>query len=240
MLDARWPDRSGSSLGQIAVDRRGAEMSPDFRRPRLDRLSALWLVANVLLVACTQAPAAPTGTQTPAAQTDTPVPATTASGEAASSGTPVVFSSTRYPYSITLPIGWVATPASATWDGTGAPTSDDSAVDLFGPVGVGTAFVSAAPMTSLLAAWVADGIAANFRIHGDTCPQTPDSVEPVTIGGQPGTLVAWNCGILINAAFTVAHGYGYRFAFRDPRIQAATDPADKATFTTMLGSVVFH
>ena len=28
--------------------------------------------------------------------------------------------------------------------------------------------------------------------------------------------------------------------FRDPAVDAATDPADKATFTTMLGSVVFH
>jgi len=209
-------------------------MSPDFTRPRRKRLSALWLVTLVVvLVACTQAPAASTGTPVPASTA-------TASGAAASSPTPVVFASTRYPYSITLPIGWVATPARVTWDGTGAPTSDDPAVDVFGPVGEGTAFGSAARTTSSLAAWVADGIATNFRIHSDTCPQTPYSVESVTIGGQPGTLVAWNCGILINAAFTVANGYGYRFVFRDPTIQAATDPADKATFTTMLGSVAFH
>ena len=100
-------------------------------------------------------------------------------------------------------------------------------VDAFGPAGESVtfgAFGSAAPTKSLLAAWVAFGIAENFRIHGDTCPQTPDSVEPVTIGGQPGTLVALNCGILINTAFTVANGYGYRFGFRDPAIQAALRP----------------
>ena len=155
----------------------------------------------------------------------------------------MVFASTRYPYSITLPIGWVASPAVTTWDGTGAPAIEDTSVDAFGPVGESQtfgAFGSAAPTTSRLAAWVAAGIAANFQVHSDTCPQRPDSVQPVTIGGQPGTLVALNCGILINTAFTVANGYGYRFGFRDPAIQAATDPADHATFTTMLGSVVFH
>jgi hypothetical protein len=206
-------------------------MSPDIPRPRLYRLSALWLVSIVvLLVACTQAPAAPRGTRLPTAT-------------AAASSTPVVFASTRYPYSITLPIGWVASPAVETWNGGGAPAIEDTAVDAFGPVGERMtfgAFGYAARTTRPLAAWVADGIATNFRIHGDTCPQGPDSVEPVTIGGQPGTLVAWNCGILINTAFTVANGYGYRFVFRDPTIQAATDPADKATFTTMLGSVAFH
>jgi hypothetical protein len=155
----------------------------------------------------------------------------------------VVFASTRYPYSITLPIGWAAIPAPVTWDGTGAPTIEDPWVDAFAPAGRGFAFGAfayATRTTSSLAAWVADGIAATFRFHSDTCPQNPDSVESVTIGGQPGTLAAWNCGILINTAFTVANGYGYRFGFRDDGIHAATDPADHATFTTMLESVVFH
>jgi hypothetical protein len=156
----------------------------------------------------------------------------------------VVFASTRYRYSITLPIGWVATPASVTWDGQGAPTVEDPFVDVFGPPG-GTAsgkaaLALAAPTKSSLAAWVADGIRTNSEVHADTCPLKPDSVEPVTIGGQPGKLETLNCGILIKAAFTVAHGYGYRFVFRDPNVQAATDPADHATFTTMLESVVFH
>ena len=115
-------------------------------------------------------------------------------------------------------------------------------VDAFGPAGEATkAFVSAAPTTSLLAAWVADGIRTNASIHGNECPQTPDSTEPVTIGGQPGTLAEMNCGLLINLAFTVVNGYGYRFVFRDPAFKtAATDPADKAMFMTLLASVVFH
>ena len=191
--------------------------------------------AALLIAACSPA-AAPS-----AGPTGTSLPAATATATAASSPTPVVFASTRYPYSIALPIGWVATSARTTWDGTGSPTADDPAVDEFENPGVtGLAFGVATPTKSVLAAWVADGIANNFRVHGDTCPQTPNSVEPVTIGGQPGTFVAWDCGILINSAFAVANGYGYRFTFRDPSIQAATDAADKATFTTMMGSVVFH
>jgi hypothetical protein len=184
--------------------------------------------AMLLIAACGSA-AAPTSTTRPSAK-------------ASSSPTPMVFASTLYPYSITLPTGWIANAATTTWDGTGAPAGDEPVVDAFeNPSLAAMAFGSATPAKSPLAAWVADGIAANFLVHGDRCPQTPNSVEPVTIGGQPGKLVAWNCSeTLINAAFTVANGYGFRFVFRDPNIPAATDAADRATFTTMLESVVFH
>jgi len=53
-------------------------------------------------------------------------------------------------------------------------------------------------------------------------------------------LVSLNCGILINAAFTVVNGDGYQFLFKDDAVQAATDPTDLAEFTAMLGSVVFR
>ena len=209
--------RAGVAQGK-GLEREGADTG---------RKLLLVLAAGLLIAACGSA-ATPTGTARPTAT-------------ASSSPTAVVFASTHYPYSITLPIGWVATPARTTWDGTGAPTYDDPPVDEFENPGLtGLAFGFATPTTSLLAAWVADGIATNFRVHGDTCPRTPNAVEPITIGGQPGTLVAWSCGILINTAFTVARGYGYRFVFRDPSIHAYTDPGDKATFTTMLGSVAFH
>ncbi len=187
----------------------------------------------LLIAACSPAAThsgAPTGT-----------PSATAT--ASSSPTPVVFASTPYRYSITLPIGWIGEPATTTWNGIGAPNFMDTAVDVFGPANESVTFgvsAAAAPTMSLLAPWVALGIAETFRIHGDTCSQKPDSVEPVTIGGQPGTLVAYSCGILINSAYTVVNGYGYIYSFRDPFTQAATDPTDHATFTTMLESVVFH
>ncbi|MGA7989015.1 MAG: hypothetical protein WCB51_11530 [Candidatus Dormiibacterota bacterium] len=155
----------------------------------------------------------------------------------------MVFSSTRYRYSITLPGGWIAEPAITTWSGTGAPNIMDTSVDVFGPANEAVTFGvfgSAAPTTSPLAAWVAYRISENFRIHGDLCAPKPDSVEPITIGGRPGTLVAYDCGLLINDAYTVVNGYGYRFVFRDPTTTTPTNPADHAMFTTMLGSVVFN
>jgi hypothetical protein len=165
----------------------------------------------------------PTPTTTP---TPTPTP------------TSLVFTSARYRYSITLPTGWVATPARATWDGTTAPIFNDPVVDAFGPVGDVGAFVSAAPITSSLAAWVADGIATNARVHtvdsGCSNFATPDSVKSITIGGQPGTLVGFKNCFFVNMAFTVVNGYGYRFAFRDPLSM------NSPTITTMLRSVVFH
>jgi len=190
------------------------------------------LGAALLIAACS-----------PAAPSPTPTGSSRPTATATASPTPVVFSSTPYHYSITLPIGWIGEPATSTWNGFGAPNFMDTAVDVFGPANESVTFgvsAAAAPTRSLLAPWVALGIAETFRIHGDTCSQKPDSVEPVTIGGQPGTLVAYSCGILINSAYTVVNGYGYIFSFRDPNIQAATDPTDRATFTAMLASVVFH
>jgi hypothetical protein len=155
--------------------------------------------------------------------------------------TPVVFTSKLYPYSITLPAGWVATAAAtAKWDGTTAPIFNDPVVDAFAPPPGGDvgAFVSAAPTTSSLAAFVADGIATNARVHtvdsGCSNFATPDSVQSITIGGQPGTLVGFKNCFFVNLAFTVVNGYGYRFGFRDPLSM------NSPTITTLLASVVFH
>ncbi|MEO8229596.1 MAG: hypothetical protein ABI628_07520 [Chloroflexota bacterium] len=82
-------------------------------------------------------------------------------------------------------------------------------------------------------------IAATAKFHGDTCPPKPDAQDPIIIGGDPGILVAWNCGILINNALTVPNGVGYQFLLRDPAVHAATDPADRAVFLAMLESVQF-
>jgi hypothetical protein len=150
--------------------------------------------------------------------------------------------SAHYRYTIKLPDGWVGTQADVTWAGTTWLAVDNLAVDRFGPSGGGgAAYGAAAPTTESLDAWAADGMGANLDEHKAFCPANLQTVvEPVMIGGQPGTLESMNCGILIMTAFAVVHGEGYEFGFRDPAVQAATDPTDKATFTTMLGSVVFH
>ncbi len=191
-------------------------------------------VAVVAAAIIAMRPAPSVGTGPTATPTATPIPTSTPT----STPTPVVFTSARYRYSITLPTGWVAmSPASATWDGTTAPIFNDPVVDAFGPGDVG-AYVSAAPTTSSLAAWVADGIATNARVHGvdSGCSNlgTPDSVTSITIGGQPGTLVGFKNCFFVNMAFTVVNGYGYRFAFRNPSTMNSRNT------TTMLESVVFH
>ena len=68
--------------------------------------------------------------------------------------------------------------------------------------------------------YVASVVSDNFKFHGSTCPAKPESVEPIEIGGEPGALIAWNCGILINVAATVHGGTGYHFVFRDPAVAA--------------------
>jgi hypothetical protein len=90
-----------------------------------------------------------------------------------------------------------------------------------------------------LADYVTELIAWNYKYHGDTCPAKPESQTPIKVGGVAGVLVQWNCGILINNAVTVRNGVAYQFLFRDQAVQAASDPADKATFLSLLGSVKF-
>ena len=60
-------------------------------------------------------------------------------------------------------------------------------------------------------------IASTARYHSDTCPRRPNGQAGIAIGGRPGVLLEYNCGILINLAATVSHGVGYVFTF--PRRQ---------------------
>jgi len=163
----------------------------------------------------------------------TPTPTTPAS--------PSTFTSKLYAYSISIPPGWTATGAGARWSGVGAPDMQDLVIDTIVSPGTTSMLASAAPTSKDLATYTADGIAADFAVHRQTCPgaEHPESVESITVGGEPAKLVSMNCGILINVAYTVHAGQGYRFLFRDTAVQAATDPADKATFLAMLASVEF-
>ncbi len=128
----------------------------------------------------------------------------------------------RYRYSITLPTGGWRRPARATWDGTTTPTSTTQWSTPSGPLTIVDAFVSAAAHHQ-----------AHCRLGSPTASQTNtrgphrrfpaartsrchDSVESITIGGQPGTLVGFKNCFFVNMAFAVVNGDGYRFAFRDP------------------------
>ncbi len=78
---------------------------------------------------------------------------------------------------------------------------------------------------------------ATARDHGDTCLAPPEVNEPIQIGGEPGVLLAWGCGILINQAVIVHDGIGFTLAVRDPGVQAAIDAVHRALIADLMNSV---
>jgi hypothetical protein len=150
---------------------------------------------------------------------------------------PTSFTSPLYGYSLTVPTGWSNTPATKVWDGTGSSSGDPSN-DRWGSAG-DSMWGHTEPFTGDRGAFADEQVAATVEFHSDTCPDPPEVTEEVTIGGQPGTFLAWDCGILINEAVTVRDGVGYLFGYRDPGVHAATDPADRAIFLELLNSLRF-
>ena len=204
---------------------------------------ATLLAAAVVVAGCASAsPSATLSSPSAGASVETsssPVASATASSTvaaSASAGT-TSFTSETYQYSLTVPAGWTAIQATAAWDGIGSPGHDATQADQFVGPAAASAWVLVAPTTKHLAGYVKEAIAAVAKYHGDTCPAPPEAEEPIKIGGEPGTLLAWNCGILINIAPVVHNGIGYLFGFRDPAVHAATDPADRAAFLEILNSV---
>ena len=179
----------------------------------------------------------PVGAPSPSpSPTAIPSPTISPSPVASPSG-PIVFTSSLYGYTITLPTGWVSAPAIVRWDGKVQP-GPDAETDKFGGPEQLSAFGFAGPFSGNLAAFVSDRIAATARDHADTCPVAePEINERLQIGGQQWVFLGWNCGAVINTAVTVRAGVGYVFTFRDLAVQAATDPADRAIFRSMLDSI---
>ena len=213
---------------------------------------AVWAIVAVIVAACRAAStatpsvstAAPTASAVVASQLVSPSPSpgapSSASAAASPSGSATTFTSPFYAYTLTLPPGWIATPASKKWDGIGAPGDDNPAVDRFHGQGSGSMHAFAAPASLDLARYGADVIARIAQFHADTCPPKPDTVEALMVGTQPATFIAWNCGILINVVATVHNGTGYEFVFRDPDVHQATDDSDRATFDSILRTVSFE
>jgi hypothetical protein len=210
---------------------------------RILRPSGPLAVALVVAACGGGSTAAPTATVAP-----TPLPSLVATVEAASptpsaaptpSSSPTAFTSNTYGYSIMVPGGWTSIQAISKWDGKGAPSHDVPEADQFVGPAAASAWDFAAPTTKDLAGLVQQTITANAVDHGDTCPPVPESQGPIQIGSEPGVLLEWNCGILINVAAAVHDGVGYVFGFRDPAVHAATDPVDRATFLELLESVKF-
>jgi hypothetical protein len=153
---------------------------------------------------------------------------------------PTTFTSKAYGYTVTVPAGWASRQAYEKWDGEWELDGTSNAVDLFGEPSVSKGvWAAAAPSQRDLAAEAAFAIVWNAHYHGDFCPHRPTTRSRVTIGGRPGVLLAYNCGILINMAVTVDHDVEYWFVFVDRGVVAANDPADHLTFLRMLRSVHF-
>ncbi len=199
-----------------------------------------FVVAILIVAACSDNASTDSSTAT---STSAIGPAVTSSTAAATSTTaaltPTSFTSETYQYTLTLPAGWTSAQASKVWDGKTGLKSDSAEVDRFlAPADVTSTGV-AAPSDQTLAASTDALIAATVQYHSDTCPPTPEAQDPITIGGAPGMLLSWDCGILINIAVTVHNGVGYQFLWRSPAVHAATDPTDRSEFLAMLESVQF-
>jgi hypothetical protein len=176
------------------------------------------------------------------APSPTPNPTVVQSPTASPSGVasparPTTFTSPLYGYTITVPAGWAVAPAIVRWDGKTQP-GPDADTDKFGGPAQLSAFGFAGRFSGNLTAFVSDRIAATAQDHADTCPVAePEINERLQIGAQQWALLGWDCGALINTAVTVRAGIGYVVTFRNLAIQAATDPADRAIFRSMLDSI---
>lgn len=179
----------------------------------------------------------PGGVPTPAPTQSVAPSATASPSVSASPSGPTVFTSPLYGYTATIPGGWLTAPAVIRWDGTKSSGPDAESDKFAGPEQL-TAWAIGGPFSGDLAAFVTNRIAANARDHSDTCPVAePEINEPLQIAGQPWVLLGWNCGAVINQALTLHNGVAYDFTFRDLAIEAASDPADRALFLSILDSV---
>jgi hypothetical protein len=194
------------------------------------------LAATILITSCTGSDTSVTSSPAPSSSTAT---SPSASASQSASPTPTSFTSATYGYTVSLSPGWTGIQAQKAWNGKSTLSSDAAEVDQFPGTYNTSSWALARQSKQSLAAYTAGMIAANAREHGDTCPAKPETKDRISIGGDPGILLAYNCGILINLAVVMHHGVAYQFGFRDPNVKAATDPADQATFMAILGSVQF-
>jgi hypothetical protein len=152
---------------------------------------------------------------------------------------PTRFTSTTYGYSLTVPPGWTTVQATVAWDGTSAVSHDGPESDQFIHSYPRSAWANATSTSDPLSDVVNQVISDTAKYHGDTCPAAPEARHSIKIGGEPATLLEWNCGILINSAITVHEGVAYLFGFRDLGVHAAADPTDRKALQGLLDSVRF-
>ena len=195
------------------------------------------LLAGLLLIASCSSSSATGPASAPSIHTGaTPG----SSGPSLASAAPGTFTSATYGYTLMPPPHWTSAQASRKWDGQSGLDIDSSQVDQFrSPLTNPVFWAVATHWQKSLAAFTSYAISWTSSFHGDSCTAEPNRRSPITVGGQPGVLLAYDCGVLINYAVTVDNGIGYWFLFKDDAVQAATDPTDHATFLHVLKSVQF-
>lgn len=194
--------------------------------------AALMLTATLVVTSCSGNGSF--GSSSPAESS------TAVASSSSSSPKSTTFTSKHYGYSVTLPPGWNANQAADSWDvhaGYGL-NQDSFTADQFGSASGPVSFAVAAPWTQSLAEWARFWIEQTTHYH-EMCPPKPNTRDAVSIGGEPGSLLGYNCGILVNIAVTVRRGVAYCFTFVDDSVPAATDPTDRDTFLAILRSVQF-
>jgi hypothetical protein len=200
------------------------------RSPIIGRLAA-FLAATGILAGCASAA--------------TPGPSATPSQSSARiAGTPAAprtFTSRHYGYTEALPAGWSGGQATQRWNGTGAPSDEDSVVDLFqGPGGL-EAWAIAAPTKENLAAYTTATTRAAAAAH--PCPAIPQTDQAITIGRAPAQLLSMQCppgsGFLVELAVTIHDGTAFVFASQNPS-GTGSQSADRAAFRTFLASIRFQ
>lgn len=228
--------RRANALGTPVVDARKASRRAR-RRLAVNGAVAMVAVAVIALAGFAgigelRSPLVPADESTPSASTVTsPTPSLSPQVK--------TFASQTYGYSVTLPKGWTAIHASARWDGKGSPGSEDVVADQFIGLTAVDAWAFAAPTTKSLGEYERETITGTLKDHGEDCPARPAAQHPIQIGGHPGMLLEWDCGLLINQAVAVHNGVGYFFGLRDPSVHAASNAHDRKLFLRLLDSVQF-
>ena len=199
--------------------------------PRASKVLLSLLAGGVLIASCSSSAGSPSSGAGPAAAS---------TGSQSSAPVSRTFTSEAYGYTLTVPANWSSRQAYVKWDGKAELDGTSTAADLIGQPGETRGVWAAASPSKLdLAADAAFAIRWTAQVHGDYCPHRPNARTHVMVGSRPGILLAYNCGILVNLAVTVAHGVEYWFSFVDHGLVAATDPADHAIFMKILSSVQF-
>jgi hypothetical protein len=183
-------------------------------------IAAISLTLAGVLAGCSSSLAGSPGASTPR------------SGASGASAT-AAFTSRIYGYTVALPAGWSAQPGQR-MDGTGAP----GPVDVFRGQPHVAAWAFAVPRPASPAAYATAITRTTAQLP---CPASPQTSQPVTIGGVPARLIGMRCpphgGALMLTAVTTRGQYTLVTTFEDSSGISSAEQADRAAFREFLAGI---